>query len=88
MTPVKNKAKLSVPSIVLGIVGTSFSVILPIVSYACCIPGLIIAIKDRKKAYRTKPGFVLNVVGLSIAFINSVFAVVIATKVWLSDKKK
>lgn len=83
---IKNKS--SIASVVLGVVGTAFSVIFPVVSYACCIPGLIFAIRDKKRTYkRAKAGIALNIVGLSIAFINSALAVSVAAKVWLDDKK-
>ena len=82
------KNKQSVPSLVLGIVGVAFSLIIPFVTYACSIPGLIIALKDKKRAYKAKPGIILNIVALSIAFINSLFAVVITIKMSLFDNKK
>lgn len=82
------KNKQSIPSLVLGIVGVVFALIFPIVTYACSIPGLIIALKDRKRAYKANPGIVLNIVALSIALINSLFAVVIAIKMTLFNGKK
>jgi len=43
--------KLCISSLVLGIVGLAFSFFLPVISYACAIPGLIIGVKKRKKNY-------------------------------------
>lgn len=81
------KKKNSVSSLVLGIIGVVFSVLIPVVTYACSIPGLIIAIRDQKKAVRAKPGMVLNIVALAVALINSLFAVVVAVKLSLPDRK-
>lgn len=82
------KNKHSVTSLVLGIVGVVFSLIMPLVTYACSIPGLVIAIRDRKRALKWKPGMILNIVALAIALINSLFAVVITLKMALFDEKK
>ena len=74
-------------SLALGIVGTVFSVLIPAVSYGCCIPGIISGVKAMKKDKNAVPGIVLNIVGLSIALINSTFAVVITVRAFLRDKK-
>lgn len=74
------KSKRSISSMVLGIVGIFFSILVPIVTYACSIPGLIIAIRHSRKAYLAKPGIILNIVALSIATLNSLMAAVIAIK--------
>lgn len=81
------KNKQSIPSLVLGIVGVVFALILPIVTYGCSIPGLLIGLKDKKRAYKANPGIVLNIVALSVALINSLFAVVITVKMTLKNDK-
>ncbi|MEG0614630.1 MAG: hypothetical protein RR540_02660 [Oscillospiraceae bacterium] len=81
------KNKVSMPSLILGIVGVVFSIVVPIVTYACSIPGLIIGLRDKKRAYRAKAGISLNIVALAIAFINSLFAVVIGIKMYFKEKK-
>lgn len=82
----KTKQKHSVASLVLGIIGTVFSVLIPLVTYACSIPGLIIAVRDKKRSYKANGGIVLNIVALVIAVINSVLAVAVALKLPLLDK--
>ncbi len=82
------KNKRSIPSLVLGIVGLVFSVIIPLVTYACSIPGLIIALRDKKRAYKANSGIILNIVALSIAFINSLLAVVITIRMSVCKKNK
>ncbi|MDE6763090.1 MAG: hypothetical protein K2J73_05365 [Oscillospiraceae bacterium] len=79
--------KLCVSSLVLSIVGLVFSFFLPVVSYACAIPGLIIGIKKRKKNYRSSAGISLSIVALSIALINSVLGVVMTVRMFFSGKR-
>ena len=78
--------KLCVSSLVLSIVGLVFSFFLPVVSYACAIPGLIIGIKKRRKNYSSSAGISISIVALSIALINSVLGVVMTVKMFFSDK--
>ena len=78
--------KLCVSSLVLSIVGLVFSFFLPVVSYACAIPGLIIGIKKRKKNYSSSAGISISIVALSIALINSVLGVVMTVKMFFSGK--
>ena len=78
--------KLCVSSLVLSIVGLFFSFFLPVVSYACAIPGLIIGIKKRRKNYSSSAGISISIVALSIALINSVLGVVMTVKMFFSDK--
>ena len=79
--------KLCVSSLVLSIVGLVFSFFLPIVSYACAIPGLIIGVKKRKKNYSSSAGISLSIVALSIALINSVLGVVMTVKMFFPGKR-
>lgn len=85
MSKDNGRKKLCVSSLVLGIVGLIFSFIVPIVSYACAIPGLVIGIKKRKKNYSSSAGISLSIVALSIALINSVFGVLMTIKMFFSD---
>lgn len=78
--------KLCVSSLVLSIVGLVFAFFLPVVSYACAIPGLIIGVKKRKKNYSSSAGISISIVALSIALINSVLGVVMTVKMFFSDK--
>ncbi|MBD5146726.1 MAG: hypothetical protein HDT21_12595 [Ruminococcus sp.] len=78
--------KLCVSSLVLSIVGLVFSFFLPVVSYACAIPGLIIGIKKRRKNYSSSAGISISIVALSIALINSVLGVVMTVKMFFSGK--
>lgn len=78
--------KLCISSLVLSIVGLVFSFFLPVVSYACAIPGLIIGVKKRKKNYSSSVGISLSIVALSIALINSVLGVVMTVKMFFSGK--
>ncbi len=85
MSKDNDRKKLCVSSLVLGIVGLIFSFIIPIVSYACAIPGLVIGIKRRKKNYSSSAGISLSIVALSLALINSVFGVLMTIKMFFSD---
>lgn len=85
MSKDNDRKKLCVSSLVLGIVGLIFSFIIPIVSYACAIPGLVIGIKSRKKNYSSSAGISLSIVALSLALINSVFGVLMTIKMFFSD---
>ena len=85
MSKDNDRKKLCVSSLVLGIVGLIFSFIIPVVSYACAIPGLVIGIKKRKKNYSSSAGISLSIVALSLALINSVFGVLMTIKMFFSD---
>lgn len=50
--------KLCISSLVLGIVGLAFSFFLPVISYACAIPGLIIGVKKRRKKLQLLGGYI------------------------------
>lgn len=78
--------KLCVSSLVLSIIGLVFSFFLPVVSYACAIPGLVIGIKKRRKNYSSSAGISISIVALSIALINSVLGVVMTVKMFFSGK--
>lgn len=85
MSKDNGRKKLCVSSLVLGIVGLIFSFIIPIVSYACAIPGLVIGIKKRNKNYSSSAGISLSIIALSLALINSVFGVLMTIKMFFSD---
>jgi len=78
--------KLCVSSLVLGIVGLCFSFLLPVVSYACAIPALIIGIKKRRKNYSSSAGISISIVALAVALVNSVLGIVMTVKMFFSDK--
>ena len=70
--PAPSKAPL-----VLGIIGAVFALLLPIVTYACSIPGLILAGRNAKAGYPATGVKVLNIIALVVAVINSIAGVVI-----------
>ncbi len=78
--------KLCVSSLVLGVVGLVFSFLLPLVSYACAIPGLVIGLKKRKKNYSSSAGISISVVALSLALLNSILGIVMTVKMFFSDR--
>ena len=84
------KKKLCVSSLVLGIVGLVFSFVLPLVSYGCAIPGLIIGIKKSGKNYNSSAGVTLSIIAISLALINSALGVVMTVKMFFAgnDKKE
>ena len=82
------KKKLCISSMVLGIIGIVFSVILPAVTYSCSIPGLVIALNKKKKNYNTLAGTVLNIVAVSLALINSILGVIMTIKMFLDSEEK
>lgn len=86
MSKDNGRKKLCVSSLVLGIVGLIFSFIIPAVTYACAIPGLVIGIKRRRRNYSSSAGISLSIVALSLALINSVFGVLMTIKMFFSDK--
>lgn len=82
------RKKLCVSSLVLGIVGLVFSVIIPVVSYACAIPGLVIGLKRRRRNYNSTAGVALSIIALSLALLNSVFGVLMTIKMFFSEKSE
>lgn len=82
------RKKLCVSSLVLGIVGLVFSVIVPAVSYACAIPGLVIGLKRRRRNYNSTAGVALSIIALSLALLNSVFGVLMTVKMFFSEKNE
>lgn len=83
----KNKVKNSTSSLTLGIIGTVFAPVLPIVTYPCSIVGLILSalhLKEGRK--RAGIGMALNIVALVVAVISSVLAVLIVLNPELRKK--
>lgn len=80
------RRKLCVSSLVLGVVGLVFSLLLPIISYSCAIPGLIIGLKKRRKNYSSSAGITLNIVALALSLINSAFGIAMTVKMFFSEK--
>lgn len=68
---VKRKAPL-----ILGIIGVIFALLLPIVTYCCSIPGLVMANKDIRNGADNRGARVLNIVAIIIAAINSIAGVI------------
>lgn len=82
------KKRKSVSSLVLGIVGLLFSFIMPIITFATSIPGLVIGIKHKKKGFSANPGIVLNIVALAIALVDSILVGILTVKMLVSSKGK
>lgn len=56
---------------VLGIVGIVFAILLPLVTYCCSIPGLVMANQDVRRGWPSQNARILNIVALSLAVVNS-----------------
>lgn len=70
--------------LVLGIIGILFALILPIITYGCSIPGLIMANSDIRDGLTHKHTYrILNIVALALAALNSFVAVVSALSQYL-----
>lgn len=63
--------------LVLGIIGAVFALLLPIVTYCCSIPGLVIAGRNSRAGFPATGTKVLNIIALVVAAINSIAGVVI-----------
>lgn len=87
-TAAKPKRLLCKSSLVLGIVGTVFAPIMPLVTYSCSITGLVLGLNKKRKQYNATPGIILNIVALSLALINSLIGVVMTIKLFLSEEKE
>ncbi|MGN0598991.1 MAG: hypothetical protein ACI4JK_03760 [Oscillospiraceae bacterium] len=81
----EEKKRISISSLVLGIVGTVFAFFIPAVTYGCSIPGLVRGVKKRKIKNCTA-GITLNIVALAIAVFNSLAGILVTLKVYGSEK--
>lgn len=74
------KKTVHVPSLVLMIIGAVFAVmfILPIITYGCSIPSLVMSIK-RRKTHITLYAIIINIIALILAVISSVLGVMMQT---------
>lgn len=61
--------------LVLGIVGIVFAILLPLVTYCCSIPGLVMASKDIQRGLPSQSARVLNIIALALAVVNSVLGI-------------
>ena len=59
------------PSFVLSIIGLIFSILFPLVTYPCSIIALVQSVKY-KQSHRTNAAFVMSVIALPIAVLNSI----------------
>ncbi len=81
----KVKERKSSASIPLGIVGIILALVFPLAGYACSIPGLVYSRGSRKKSRKpSTAGTILNIIGMSLAAVNSAVAVYFAVKDWLN----
>jgi len=63
---------------ILGIIGIIFALLLPFVTYACSIPGLVMANTDIRRGLTNKTHMkILNIVAISLAACNSLLGVVL-----------
>ena len=53
--------------LVLGIIGIIFALFIPLVTYACSIPGLVMANQDIRRGLPNQNARILNIVALSVA---------------------
>ncbi len=63
-------------TLTLGIIGLVFSILLPIVTYCCSIPGLVMARQNAYTGEKDTVGKVLNTVAICVAALNSLAAVI------------
>lgn len=68
--------KVHVPSLVLMIIGAAFSLLLPIVTYGCSIPSLVMSITKRH-THKTTYAIVINIIALVLALANSTLGVML-----------
>lgn len=84
--PIRRKKKVYTPGLTLGIIGTVFAFILPIVTFACSIPGLVTSVKAKNRRYDANAGIALNIVAISLAGINSVIGSILVVRKYLKNK--
>ena len=73
------KSNFGTISMVLGIVGILFALLLPIIAYPLGIIGIILGVKARKNNEpRSTAGLVLSIITLVVAAINSILGVLMA----------
>lgn len=77
---VPTKKTVHVPSLVLMIIGAVFALmfILPIITYGCSIPSLVMSIK-RRKTHVTLYAIIINIIALVLAVASSVIGVMMQT---------
>lgn len=83
----KTTKKLCISSLVLGIIGLVFSIMLPMVTYSCAIPGLLIGLKKNKKGYNSSAGVILSVIAIAFAGINSALGILTTIRMYLSNSR-
>ena len=83
---IRRKKKVYTPGLTLGIIGTVFAFILPVVTFACSIPGLVTSVKAKSRRYDANAGIALNIVAISLAGINSVIASILVARKYLKNK--
>lgn len=81
----EQKKRISVSSLVLGIIGTVFAFFIPAVSYGCSVTGLVRGLKKRRKKNCTA-GITLNIIALAVAAVNSIAGILVTLKVYSSEK--
>lgn len=84
--PIRRKKKVYAPGLTLGIIGTVFAFILPVVTFACSIPGLVSSVKAKNRRYDANAGIALNIVAISLAGINSVIGTILIIRKYLKNK--
>lgn len=81
----EQKKRISVSSLVLGIIGTVFAFFIPAVSYGCSVTGLVRGLKKRREKNCTA-GITLNIIALAVAAVNSIAGILVTLKVYSSEK--
>lgn len=72
--PYQQHQKRNAP-LVLGIVGIVFAILLPLVTYCCSIPGLVMVNQDVQRGLPNQSARVLNIIALCLAVANSIFGI-------------
>ncbi len=84
--PIRKRKTVYTPGLTLGIIGTIFAFILPVVTFACSIPGLVSSVKAKARRYDANAGIALNIVAISLAGINSVIGTILIIRKYLKNK--
>ncbi len=70
------KKPIYTPSLVLMIIGAVFALLLPIVTYPCCVISLTQCV-SRKETHNTTAILVIDIIALVLALLNSIAGVLL-----------
>lgn len=72
--PPVQRRKSAAPT-VLGVIGIVFALLLPVVTYACSIPGLVMANREIRSGLPGRAARNLNIAALAVAVVNSILGI-------------